>query len=57
MVYSKAKLKSSDDRAFPFFKPFLIGNMSDKFLPTQTLLYVSDTFLIALPVSWGYETQ
>jgi len=33
-------LKSNGDRASPCFKPFLIGNMSDKFLPTRTLLYV-----------------
>jgi len=41
MAYSKAKLKSNGEIASPFFKPFLIGNMSDKFFPTQTLLYVS----------------
>jgi hypothetical protein len=41
MAYSKEKLKSNGDRASPCFKPFLIGNMSDKFLPTRTLLYVS----------------
>ena len=41
MAYSKAKLKSNGDRAFPCFRPFLIGNLSDTFLPTQTLLYVS----------------
>jgi hypothetical protein len=41
MAYSKAKLKSNGDRASPCFKPFLIGNISDKFLPTPTLLYVS----------------
>jgi hypothetical protein len=41
MAYSKAKLKSNGDRASLGFKPFLIGNISDKFLPTQTLLYVS----------------
>jgi len=41
MAYSKAKLKSNGDRASPCFKPFLIGYISDKFLPTQTLLYVS----------------
>jgi hypothetical protein len=35
MAYSKAKLKSSDDKASPCFKLILIGNMSDKFLPTQ----------------------
>jgi hypothetical protein len=41
MAYFKAKLKSNGDRASPCFKPFLIGNISDKFLPTRTLLYVS----------------
>ena len=34
MAYSKAKLKSNDDKASPCSKPFLIGNMSDKCLPT-----------------------
>ena len=38
MTYSKAKLKSYDDRASPCFKPFLIVNMSDKFLPTLRVL-------------------
>jgi hypothetical protein len=38
---SKAKLKNNGDRAFPCLKPFLIGNTSDKFLTTRTLLYVS----------------
>ena len=41
MTYSKAKLNSNGDRASPCFKPFLIGNLSDNFLPTRTLLYVS----------------
>ena len=41
MVYSKAKFKSNGDRATPCFKPFLIGNMSDKFLPTRTLVWLS----------------
>jgi hypothetical protein len=41
MAYSKAKLNSNGDRASPYFKQFLIGNISDKFLPTRTLLYVS----------------
>jgi len=36
--YSKAKLKSNGDKASPCFKPFLIGNISDKYLPTRTLL-------------------
>jgi len=34
----KAKLKSSGDKTSPFFKTFLIGNMSDKCLLTRTLL-------------------
>jgi len=41
MTNSKAKLKSNGDNASVYFKPFLIGNMSDKCLPTRTLLYVS----------------
>ena len=41
MAYSKAKLNNNGDRASPYFKPYLIGNISDKFLPTRTLLYVS----------------
>jgi hypothetical protein len=41
MAYSKAKLKSSGDRASPCFRPFWIGNLSDKCLPIRTLLYVS----------------
>jgi len=41
MVYSKPKLNSNGDRASLCFKLFLMGNVSDKFLPTQTLLYIS----------------
>ena len=41
MAYSKAKLKSNDARSSPGFKQFLMGNMSDIFLPTQNLLYIS----------------
>jgi hypothetical protein len=41
MAYSKAKFKSSGDRESPFFEPFLIGNLPDRFFPTQTLLLVS----------------
>jgi len=29
-------LKSNGERASPCFKPFLIGKISDKFLPTRT---------------------
>ena len=42
MTYSKAKLKSNGDRASPCFKPFLIGNLSDKFLPTRPLLKLNN---------------
>jgi hypothetical protein len=38
---SKAKLKSSGDKASPCFKPFWIGKLSDQYLPIRTLLYVS----------------
>ena len=41
MAHSKAKLKHNGDKASPGFKPFLTGNVSDKRLPTQTLLEVS----------------
>jgi hypothetical protein len=41
MAYSKTKLKSSGDRSSPCFRPFWIGNLSDKCLPIWTLLYVS----------------
>ena len=33
---SKAKLESNGNKASLCFKPFLIGNMTDKFLPTRT---------------------
>jgi len=36
-----AKLEINGYKASPCFKPFLIGNMSEKFLPTRTLLKVS----------------
>jgi hypothetical protein len=35
----KSRLKLGNES--PCFKPFLTGNISDKFLPTRTLLYVS----------------
>ena len=41
MAYSKAKLRSNGDRASPCSNPFLIGNMSEKFLPTRNQLNVS----------------
>ena len=73
LAYFKAKLKSNTGRSSPCFKPFLIENMSDKFLPTWTLLYFhSDTFLYSKSVayprifyggegfnkfSWGQRTE
>jgi hypothetical protein len=51
MAYSKGKLKNNGDRESPCFKPFVIGDVSDKFLCTCE----SGTFLLALPVSWGYH--
>jgi len=37
MAYCMPKLNSNGNRASPCFRPFLVGNMSDKFLPAQTL--------------------
>jgi len=33
-VYSKAKLENNGDRTSPCFKPFVIGNTPEKYLPT-----------------------
>jgi hypothetical protein len=41
MAYSETKLESSGDKASPCFQPFCIGNLTDKCLHLQTLLYVS----------------
>jgi hypothetical protein len=41
MKYSKANLKRSGDKASPCFRSFRIGKLSEKYLPTQTLQYVS----------------
>jgi hypothetical protein len=39
MAYTKTKLKSSGDKGFPYFRPFLIGKLSEKCLLIQTSLY------------------
>jgi len=40
------------------FQQFLTGNLSDKYLPTRTLLYASfRLLLLALAVTRGYHTQ
>jgi hypothetical protein len=41
MAYSKAKLKSSGDRASPCFRPFWIGKLSDKCLPIPLVVLSS----------------
>ena len=41
MVYSKAKIKSNDHKAFPCFKQILVGNTSHKDSPTWTQPQVS----------------
>jgi hypothetical protein len=41
MAYSKAKLKSSGDKASPRFRPFYIGTFSNKCLLILALPYVS----------------
>jgi hypothetical protein len=45
-AYSKAEMKSSDDKASPYFKPLWIGNISDKRLLMRTLLYVSFKYIL-----------
>jgi len=43
MAYSKEKIKSNGDNGSPYAKPFSIGNMSEKCLPTRTML--QDSFI------------
>jgi len=50
MPYLKAQLKINGDKTYLCFKSFLVGNMSDKCLPIS-YRFLSDTFLLALPVS------
>jgi hypothetical protein len=55
MTHSPAKFKVNKDN---FFKPFLMGNMSHKCLPTGLCCHFhSGTFLLVLPVSQGNQTQ
>jgi len=57
MAYSKAELKSNGNKASPHFTPFPKGNMSGRRLPGMCYRFHSDTFLLALTVPWGYQTQ
>jgi hypothetical protein len=52
MAYSKAKLKSSGDKASHCFRSVWIGKLSDKGLPIQTLLYVSFKHILTSPSSF-----
>jgi hypothetical protein len=56
MAYSKAKLKSSSDKASHCFRPFWIRKLSDKCLPIQTLLYVSFKHIL-ISLSSFMDTQ
>jgi hypothetical protein len=49
MAYSTATLKTSGDKASPYFKPFWMGKLSNKWLPMWTLLYVSFKHIL---ISW-----
>jgi hypothetical protein len=44
MAYSKAKLKSNGDRASPCFRPFWIGDVSDKYLHRLCYKFHLNTF-------------
>jgi hypothetical protein len=46
MTYSKAKLKSSGNKAYPCFRPFWVAKLTDKCLPIWTLLYVSFKYIL-----------
>jgi hypothetical protein len=41
MAYSRAKLKSGDDKAYAHSKPFWIGKLLDRCVPIWTLQYDS----------------
>jgi hypothetical protein len=46
MSYSKSKLKSNGDKAYPCFGPFQIRSASDRCLPVRTLLYVLFEYIL-----------
>ena len=57
MVLSKANLNSNGDRESPCFKPFLIETCQiNSCLRGLCYMFQSDTLLLALQVSWGYQT-
>jgi hypothetical protein len=51
MTYSKAKLKTNDDKASPCFKPFLIATyQTNVCLPGPCYKFHLDIFWLALPI-------
>jgi hypothetical protein len=54
MAYSKAKLKSSGDKASPCFRPFWIGKLSDRCLNLLKLLYLINNSYF---VTYTYHVQ
>jgi hypothetical protein len=52
MVYSKAKLKSNCPKASAYSGPFWIGKLSDKYLPTWPILYVSFKHILIVLTSF-----
>jgi hypothetical protein len=52
MAYSKAKLESNGDKASLCFRPFWIGNVSDKCSPMGTLLQVPFQHIAISPSSF-----
>jgi hypothetical protein len=56
MAYSKAKLKSSDDKASPSFKPFLIGNISKFCISIYYYRFYLNNLLTEV-ILYGYQTQ
>jgi hypothetical protein len=52
MAYYEAKLKSNDIASFCFETC-----QTNSCLPGLCYTMHSDTYLLALPVTWGYQTQ
>jgi hypothetical protein len=58
MAYSKANLKSNDGNAFPIFEIILNRkHVRQMFAYSDYAVGFIQTFLLALPVVWGYQTQ
>jgi hypothetical protein len=43
MTYSKAKLKRNGDKASACFRPYSVGNASDKYKPTDFTIDLIET--------------